>query len=249
MMADAAVLSVISQCFTQVDRDTWNQLTGGPIWTDFVDTVRDLTQTGRTLGDVKRPIERLRRARPLQDALSEREVEALFVPPTYEEKRSFASRHFTGGLPESALPVESLYRDWRGGLRGSVVFSRAKSYYLADTARYMAAMIEAAGGSVPPQFSACPDHLSLELDLAAVLLRSSAVDKARALVVERLTWLTAYRMKLLSLKDDASFYIALIDVLIAIREQLAGESDTADQPPASGAATGGTYQRGKGNVG
>ncbi len=223
MMRDAAMLTVISRCFANVERAEWEQLVAERVWAEFLDDVRELTQAGRKLGCDESPVKRLKPHRPLQDAFSEQEVRALFVPPTYEEKRSFAARHFTGGLPESAMPVESLYTEWRPDARGDGLaenpFPRAKGLYLADTAAYMADEITAMGGSVPPEFSACPDHLSLELDLAAVLLRSSLVAEARRFVAERFAWLTAYRMRLLSLHDDASFYIALVDVLIAVREQ------------------------------
>ncbi len=246
---DAAVFSIISRCFTNTSREEWEQLTTGFMWADFLDDVRGLTQTGRRLGDIERPIERLKPQRPLQDALSNQEVGALFTPPTYEEKCSFAARHFTGGLPESAMPVESLYVEWQPDIHGETLFSRAKGFYLANTATYMADMIEAVGGSIPSAFSACPDHLSLELDFAAVLLRSFLVAEAQQFIVERLAWLTAYRMKLLSLHDDASFYIALVDVLIAVREQQAGELDESTRLAANVVATSGTYQRGKSNVG
>lgn len=225
MMDDATVFSITSHCFTQTEREEWNRLISGPIWTDFLDSVRDLTQVGRRLGDTCAPITHLEPSRPLQDALSECEVEALFVPPSYEEKHSFAARHFTGGLPESALPVESLYVGWHGSTHSESPSFQSKGFYLGDTAMYMADTIEAMGGSIPAEFSACPDHLCLELDLVAVLLRASMVAEARQFVVDRLGWLTAYRMKLLSLKDDASFYIALVDVLITIRAQLTAESD------------------------
>ena len=72
---------------------------------------------------------------------------------------------------------------------------------------------------VPPAFSACPDHLALELDLVAVMLRSGMREEARQFLAERFAWLTAYRMRLLALEDDARFYIGLVDVILAIRAQ------------------------------
>ena len=135
---------------------------------------------------------------PLAGLLSAGEVKALFAPPTYDEKRAFAARHFTGGLPDSAVPVESLYATWSNGALPSP-FSRCAGMYQGDSARYMKDLVERMGMDVPPQFAACPDHLALELDLAAVLLRSGARDAARQFLSERLAWLTAYRMRLLTL--------------------------------------------------
>lgn len=89
-------------------------------------------------------------------------------------------------------------------------------------------LVERMGMDVPPQFAACPDHLALELDLAAVLLRSGARDAARQFLSERLAWLTAYRMRLLTLGADAGFYIGLVDVLVGIRTQLASGADAVE---------------------
>ena len=40
-----------------------------------------------------------------------------------------------------------------------------------------------------------------------------------AACVKSFAWLTAYRMRLLALEDDARFYIGLVDVILAIRAQ------------------------------
>ena len=42
-------------------------------------------------------------------------------------------------------------------------------------------------------------------------------------------WLTAYRMRLLELADDARFYIGLVDVLVGMREHLALTSGAGEQ--------------------
>ena len=132
------------------------------------------------------------------------------------------------GLPESAVPAESLYTTWSNGSLPSP-FSKAEGMYQGDSARYMRDLVERMGMRVPPEFSACPDHLALELDLAAVLLRSGMRDAARQFVLERFSWLTAYRMRLLELADDARFYIGLVDVLVGMREHLALTSGAGEQ--------------------
>ena len=113
----------------------------------------------------------------------------------------------------------------RGLQNGSLPspFSKAEGMYQGDSARYMRDLVERMGMRVPPEFSACPDHLALELDLAAVLLRSGMRDAARQFVLERFSWLTAYRMRLLE------FYIGLVDVLVGMREHLALTSGAGEQ--------------------
>ncbi len=110
MMDDAAVFSILSKCFAPVDKAEWENLSAREVWAEFLDGARFILQNGGSLGLDKSPADYRRgNHAPLQDFLSECEVCALFCPPTYEEKRQFAARHFTGGLPESALPIESLY--------------------------------------------------------------------------------------------------------------------------------------------
>lgn len=216
MMEDQAVYSVLSKCFAPVDAEEWNQLTRADVWSEFLDGARRLLQDDRGFGRPKSPLLSVRRRCPLQEFLSSGEVGELFNPPTYEEKSAFAARHFTGGLPTSALPVESLYSDWTSSNATQAPFGRAHGLYLGNSARYMSSLVETLGLQVPPEFAACPDHLALELDLVAVMLRSGMCDEARAFLSERLAWLTDYRLKLLHL-DDGQFYIGLVDVLLGIR--------------------------------
>ena len=164
------MFTVLSMCFAPVGQDEWKQLVDGPLWSDFLDAARRGLQDDDALGEPTSPIARVRSRCPLQEFLSAGEVKALFTPPTYDEKRLFAARHFTGGLPESAVPAESLYTTWSNGSLPSP-FSKAEGMYQGDSARYMRDLVERMGMRVPPEFSACPDHLALELDLAAVLLR------------------------------------------------------------------------------
>ena len=220
MMEDETMLSVLSVCFAPVEEAEWKRISTGSAWSDFLGAARRTMQDGRVLGESPSPIANARRRCPLQDFLSIGEVNALFRPPTYQEKKAFAARHFVGGLPESALPVESLYQPWTA-VAGSSPFSRnAGGLYWGDSALYMRDLIERLGLQVPPEFSACPDHVSLELDLAAVLLRSGMKEEARLFLSERLAWLTAYRLRLLALEDDARFYIGLVDVLMGIWAQV-----------------------------
>ena len=195
------MFTVLSMCFAPVGQDEWKQLIDGPLWSDFLDAARRGLQDDDALGEPTSPIARVRSRCPLQEFLSAGEVKALFTPPTYDEKRLFAARHFTGGLPESAVPAESLYTTWSNGSLPSP-FSKAEGMYQGDSARYMRDLVERMGMRVPPEFSACPDHLALELDLAAVLLRSGM---------------------------RARFYIGLVDVLVGMREHLALTSGAGEQ--------------------
>ena len=226
MMDDAAVFSVLSKCFAPVSESEWKQLTAPHAWDQFLGSVRFILQNGGSFGGDLSQVERARSNHaPLQDFLADGEVNALFCPPTYDEKRQFFARHFTGGLPESALPIESLYTPW-DDLDASSPFGAHDGMYMGRSARYMSALVEQLGLSIPPEYSDKPDHLALELDVIAVMLRSGMTSEARTFLRERFAWLTDYRKKLIGLGKEASFFVSLVDVLIGF----CAEQAEADSP-------------------
>lgn len=220
------MFSVFAKCFAAVGEDEWTSVTSRAVWPDFIDAVRGALQDERPLGSQGGRRIRRRGRCPLQDFLAEGEVSALFCPPSFQEKRDFAARHFVGGLPDSAVPVESLYA--AGARRAGDGYLRSEGSYLGDSARYMRELADRLGLEVPQEFSACPDHLALELDLTAVLLRSGMDREALMFMRERFSWLESYRQRLLKL-DDASFYIGLVDAVIGIwLKHLVSEGETID---------------------
>lgn len=215
---DARLFAMLAQCFGPVARDEWDRTTGDDEWQALIARLRVLIQQPGAWGAAA-PAVRAHRAVPLQEFLSEREVDALFAPPTFDEKRTFAARHFTGGLPESAQPIESLYVEWTSDPKRSP-FEHKKGLYSADTALYMRDLVADLGLALPESLAAYPDHLSLELDMVSFLLEAGRADDARQLFLERSAWLTAYRLKLVALGNEALFYLAIVDALLGIRAQL-----------------------------
>lgn len=218
MIDDARLFAMLAQCFGPVSREEWDRTTGADEWQALISRLRTLLQQPDAWGAAA-PAVRAHRAIPLQEFLSEREVDALFAPPAFDEKQSFAARHFTGGLPESAQPIESLYVEWTSDPARSP-FEHKKGLYSADTALYMRDLIADLGLELPESLAAYPDHLSLELDTVSLLLEAGRADDARQLFLERSAWLTAYRLKLVTLSDEALFYLAAVDALLGIRAQL-----------------------------
>jgi TorA maturation chaperone TorD len=219
------VFTTISQCFAPVDESVWNEFTRYARWKSFIDGCTD-AMCGQ---DATHP--------ELPDFLSDAEIDALHNPPTYEQKQQFAACHFTGGLPESAMPVESLYETWTNRTEEGMLFPQAKGLYGGDAAEYMDALIESMGLTLPDMFKGCPDHIAMETDMAALLFRSNLQAQATSFVAERFKWLTAYRMRLLEIKDNARFYIGLIDVLTGIAATYDVASDVDETSTQSGASS------------
>lgn len=206
------MLDVISHSFVSVDRETWESDVQYGSWAKSLNSCR-ITMT--PLDD---------RTCILENWLSVPEVHALQDPPSFEEKSHFAARHFVGGLPESAVPVESLYRPWSS--YPDFPSANLRGMYDGDSAQYMKSLIKRMGMQLPSKFKSYPDHLSLEADMASVLLASGGEEEGREFLGERFSWLSDYRAKLLALGEDAYFYLALVDMLSAI--SLRWDNDASD---------------------
>lgn len=127
-------------------------------WAEFMDGVRRLLQDDTRFGKQASLIERMHVLVPMQEFLSANEVDELFCPPLFDEKQGFAARHFTGGLPQSAIPVESLYTDWNTPDNVNPLIGKQKGLYLGASARYIRTLIEQLGLEVPAEYADCPDH-------------------------------------------------------------------------------------------
>lgn len=235
MMSDEKMLEVVAACFAPVDKDKWCRMTRGAPWQDFMDAARHAMQVGNVLGEDVLYIEEMRKRIPLDEVLAAGEIDALFCPPTYEEKQVFAARHFVGGLPESVPPVESLYRPWTDDAKRSSFARNSGGMYWGDSALYMRDLIERMNIEVTEELSAYPDHLTLILKVAAALLKDGMAKEAREFLSERLTWLTDYRMDLLKLKDEARFYIGLVDLLVGLQLNVNPANDADGAYPANDA--------------
>lgn len=195
-LSDADALSVASRCFGHINQAEWEELTDPGTWSAFLGALERMGAGSRTAC-----------------------MAVLAQPPDWEGYRQ-AARHFVGGLPDAAVPVESLYatpdqmilRDPDG----------RRAFWLQQPALYMRDLIQRLGMDVPPEFRDCPDHLALELDLASLLASSDATEQTADFVANRLQWLDRYRAKMASLAPagesaprDLVFHAALVEALSA----------------------------------
>ena len=187
-MQTSYALGTIAQLFVAQDSDSYTELTNTEAWAQF--------------------LAQAEAAGAATDAVSE--------PLTFEDHDLFCRRHFTGGLPASALPVESLYENNSHVSQSSLCQTAPRGTYMGSSAQYMQKLITALGFGLPTQFNATPDHLSLECDVAAFLQESGQGQNAAEFMAERFLWLPAYKERLSELHDDTKlFFMGLVDVLMA----------------------------------
>lgn len=214
-MDNAAVFAIAALCFADCGEDEWASVTEPAAWNDFLASARRLLQEDGDVSD-EAPIARMRRSEPFSEFLADDEVRALYAPPTFDEKARFFARHFTGGLPASAMPVESLHVAWTADPARNP-FGRAEGLYESDAALYMRDLIARLGLDEDACLSPYADHLAVELDLAALLLRANRATEAWLFVDQRLSWLSSYRAQLIGLGPDALFHLAIVDLVLGIR--------------------------------
>lgn len=227
---DALVFATLSACFGPVDEGTWAETTAPAAWSEFLTAARRLLQEVRPLSADSSPIEHAHVATPFSEYLTEAEVKALYAPLSFEEKRQFAARHFTGGLPASAVPVESLYVAWTER-ECALPFAERSGLYRSDAALYMSDLLASLGLEAPSALSAYPDHLCVECAVTAHLIDAGMVDEACQFWQERSAWLTDYRARLRRIGDEAGFYLALVDLMLGVR---AAQQSCADSLATSG---------------
>lgn len=224
-MNDAEVFRTIALAFTATGDAAWKRATAPGTWAPFIDGLRRLMGGAGAFGRQRPPIQS-RLGAPLQEALTEQETRALFTPPDAAARRSFASRHFVGGLPTSAIPVESLYAPW--ALPKEKALTHAKGHYQSTRSLYMRDLLASLGLELPVEFAAYPDHLAVQLEVLAFLIEEGDASGAAQFLLERFAWLSDYRPRLVSLGPEAHFHLALVDALLAMRAlQATGEGGTA----------------------
>lgn len=190
-MGESSVLRTLSCVFGPFDRELWLELTKEDGWSAFLDDARAMASAGEAMP-------------PSSDSV----FSGLLVAPDAEAHERFASRCLTGGLPTSAVPVESFYFVGEDGCRSA--------RYLQEPALYMESVFGSLGLEIPRAFAAMPDHLSLELEIAALCWDLDLADQARLFLRERTKWLSAYRRRLAEVTGSAGFYVCCIDLILML---------------------------------
>jgi hypothetical protein len=144
----------------------------------------------------------------------------LAQAPTFEEHQHFTVRHYVGGLPVSVLPIESLYRCWTLQESATLSFAHQTGLYGGDPAAHMAKLLERFELTLASYTMLPPDHLAIELDFLALLVRYGNAADIHHFIDDHLSWLPSYVDTLLERVPEARIYLAITVLLTACLETL-----------------------------
>ncbi|MCL2883315.1 MAG: molecular chaperone TorD family protein [Coriobacteriia bacterium] len=219
-MDTASALDIFAAFYAPVSLHDYTWMTRPKGWQEFLMALRDCdpTEPGPSV-------------RYLQSDQAERlpkHLRLLKRPPSYSELSGFQRRYFTGGLPQSVVPVESLYRQWTVRTDSELCFSHEKGFYNGDAAGHMRYLYQSLDLHIESEQQLHPDHLSLELSFAAMLVGYGRPADVALFIGEHFGWLSDFSD---ALKEKASptdsctaFMCTLTDCLAAFIEQLKAQA-------------------------
>ncbi len=136
--------------------------------------------------------------------------------PDWPQRSLLQNELLVSGMPLAAMPVESLYKPWSSDSRNA--YGAQRGLYRGEPARHMQSVYASLDIEVPERFAAMPDHLTLELELLALLLEAGNAAAAATVAFEHLDWLDDYDAALARRARDLADATRLND---ACRAQLA----------------------------
>jgi TorA maturation chaperone TorD len=150
----------------------------------------------------------------------------LPAPLSYAAYSSFCNTHFTGGLPTSLMPVESLYRPWtldkdnKAGLYGQT------GYYGGDSADQMLELYDRFAIDYKSTDKLEPDHLCLQLEFLSILVEQADHRAVTGFIRQHLSWLPTFTRKLEGIGSDARFFAVISNLLITVLKGMASQEAT-----------------------
>jgi TorA maturation chaperone TorD len=131
--------------------------------------------------------------------------------PPLSTIQSFFLRYFIGVGPLSAMPVESLYKIWTEDATTRLPIAGSTGYLMGDSALHIQYLFNHYGLTTPPDYRMMPDHLSLLLELAALLLRNRTDMEVQIFLTQHFDWLEQFQqaMNQAAMTDDEGIQPAL----------------------------------------
>jgi TorA maturation chaperone TorD len=130
----------------------------------------------------------------------------------YPELEKEYDRLFAGPEGDSVSLVESTYKPWTQDIECHLSFAREKGLLMGDSAVHMAAIFRQSGVELPEKFTACPDHLLLELEFLSALYGKATEREVKQFIQDHLDWVPELKKNLLR-RQPHPFYLRAVGLL------------------------------------
>ena len=123
---------------------------------------------------------------------------------------------FLGPLPPYIVPVESVYKRWSNDPSCTLPIAVEKGYFMGDPAMDMINRYQADGLVIRDAYASMPDHIALELEYMAFLLRSKDDEEAGKFLSGHLDWIGELARDIASLGGRGGFYCAVGEIALTV---------------------------------
>jgi len=127
-----------------------------------------------------------------------------------EDMKSQFNELFINKKKLYAPAVESFYKPWTLDPTSSLPLAKNKCFFMGDSAWHIQSILEQLNIERTAEFNTMPDHISVILELAAILVE----DEAQFLIFieNHLDWLDEFILQMKAV-TESSFYIDITQVL------------------------------------
>jgi TorA maturation chaperone TorD len=112
---------------------------------------------------------------------------------------------------ETASLVESFYKPWTRDPSCSLSFASQRGLLMGDSALHLLYLYDQCGLNVSEEFSACPDHIGMELEFLATLFDRTTDMEIKRFIGDHLDWVPLLKERLRPLSPQP-FYKSVIEV-------------------------------------
>lgn len=141
------------------------------------------------------------------------QIGTVEIPETYEQLKSLYLSSLSSIKKGTALPIESLYKQWTSDKTCQMPFANSKGYLLGDPALHIRFILNELQMEIPEEFSQIPDHLTILLELLAYFLEHSPAEFVHEFLGDHFDWVDEFAAKLDSVSEH-SFYPQITRLLI-----------------------------------
>jgi nitrate reductase assembly molybdenum cofactor insertion protein NarJ len=112
----------------------------------------------------------------------------------------------------SAVPVESIYKQWTADRTCNLPFAKSKGYLLGDSALHIRFILERFDIEIPEEYKNIPDHLAILLELLGCFIENAEETFTTQFLVDHFDWLDEFAARIEALPGNR-FYLQVTRLL------------------------------------